>query len=271
MGLMTIPLLTQLLTDTYGWRGCMLLLGGINLHLVVSGALLTPAISNLKESTKDRQSEHVVNRSMQKTQVNIANEQKSSIVANLIYYLDLPLFQDAAFTSMIVFSLGNGYCLTGWLIYLVPFAVDLELPSYKAVSLSSYGGVGNLLGNILYPLFTRRFSSNQIMLFFTFISFLALLVYPLFSAFDSYIGLVFASIAFGFARGVGMLCLYQIIKEGVEGDRATNAVMWTCVAFSIGAIFSGFLSGLHRVITDLAHSRKAGFSFGIWHVSIVIQ
>ena len=35
-----------------------------------------------------------------------------------------------------------------------------------------------------------------------------------------------------------MLCLYQIIKKGVEGDQATNAVMWTCVAFSIGAIFS---------------------------------
>ena len=38
IGIMTIPLRTQLLIDTYGWRGCMLLLGGINLHLVVSGA-----------------------------------------------------------------------------------------------------------------------------------------------------------------------------------------------------------------------------------------
>ena len=37
MGVIIIPLLTQLLLDTYGWRGCMLLLGVINLHLVVSG------------------------------------------------------------------------------------------------------------------------------------------------------------------------------------------------------------------------------------------
>ena len=179
VGFMTIPLLTQLLIDTYGWRGSMLPLGGINFLFVVSGALLTPAISNLKESMKDRQSEHVVNRSMHQTQVNIANEHKSSIVANLNFYSDLHLFQDA-FTSMIVFSLGNGYCLTGWLIYLVPFAMDVGLPSCKAVSLSSYGGVGNLLGNKLKPLLTRRFSSNQIMLFFTFICFLAFLVYPLF-------------------------------------------------------------------------------------------
>ena len=82
---------------------------------------------------KDSQSEDAVNRSMHQTQVNIANEQKPSIVANLIYYLDLPLFHNAAFTSMIVYGFGNGYCLTGWLIYLVPFAVDAGLPSYKAV------------------------------------------------------------------------------------------------------------------------------------------
>ena len=246
-GIMTIPLLTQLLIDTYGWRGSMLLLGGINLHLVVSGALLTPVIPNLKDikSIKERQSEHVMNKTMHQMQVNIANEHKSSIVTSLIYYLDLPLFQNAAFISMFVYSLGNSYCLTGWLIYLVPFAVDVGLPSYKAVSLSSYGGFGNLLGNILYPLLTKRFSSNQIILFFSVISFLAILVYPPFSVFDSYIGLVFASIIFGCARGVATLCMYQITKEGVEGDRATNAVTWLCVSHSIGAILSGFLSGLY--------------------------
>ena len=245
-GLMTIPLLTQLLIDTYGWRGSMLLLGGINLHLVVSGALLTPVIPNLKESMNYRQTESVVSKSMHQTQLNIANKQKSSLITNLIYYLDLPLFQNAAFISMFVYSFGNGYYLTGWLIYLVPFAMDVGLPSYKAVSLSSYGGVGNLLGNILYPLLTRRFSSNQIILFFSVISFLTLLVYPLFSAFDSYIGLVFVSIVFGCARGVTVVCSYQLIKEGVEKDQATNAVMWICVSHSIGAILSGFLSGLCR-------------------------
>ena len=241
---MTIPLLTQLLIDTYGWRGCMLLLGGINLHLVVSGALLTPVISNLKDDMKEGHSEHGVSKSMHQTQLNITNEQKSSIVTNLIHYLDLPLFQHTVFISMFVYFIGSGYCLTGWLIYLVPFAVDVGLPSYKAVSLSSYGGFGNLLGNVLYPLLTGRFSNNQILFFFTFNGFLALLVYPLFSAFDSYIGLVFASIVFGCARGVTVVCSYQLIKDGVEKDQATNATMWIYFSHSIGSILSGFLSGL---------------------------
>ena len=255
VGITVIPLLTQLLIDTYGWRGCMLMLGGINLHLVVSGALLTPVTPNrnINDSMKENQSEHAVGTSMHQ---HLANKQKSSILTDLIYYLDLPLFQDAVFISMFIYSFGNGYCLTGWLIYLVPFAVDVGLPSYRAVSLSSRGGVGNLLGNILYPLLTRQFFSNQILVFSTFLSFFALLVYPAFSKFDSYIGLVSASIVFGCARGLSLLCMYQIIKEGVEGDRATNAVMWTLVTFSFGAISSGFLSGLNAVILYFEHNIK---------------
>ena len=146
---------------------------------------------------------------------------------------------------MFLYSFGNGYCLTGWLIYLVPFAMDVGLSSYRAVSLSSYGGFGNLVGNTLYPLLTRRYSSNQIMLFSTFITFFALLVYPLFSTFDSYTGLTFVSVVFGCGRGVAIVCLFQIIKDYVEGVQATNAVMWVCVSYSIGAILSGFLSGLY--------------------------
>ena len=37
-----MPLLLQGLTDTYGWRGAVLILGGVCLHLVVGGALLRP-------------------------------------------------------------------------------------------------------------------------------------------------------------------------------------------------------------------------------------
>ena len=241
---MAIPLLTQLLIDTYGWRGCMLLLGGINLHLVMSGALLIPVIPNLKESLKVRESEHAASKSMHQTQLDIVNEQKSSMVSHLTHYLDLSLFQVDVFISMFVYFIGSGYCLTGWLIYLVPFAVDVGLPSYKAVSLSSYGGFGNLFGNLLYPLLSGRFSSNQILFFFTFNGFLALLVYPFFSASNSYIGLVFASIVFGCARGVAVVCAYQIIKKRVDEDQATNSVMWINFSHSIGSILSGFLSGL---------------------------
>ena len=40
LGLIIMAPLVQLLLDTYGWRGAMLLLGEIGLHLVVCGGLL---------------------------------------------------------------------------------------------------------------------------------------------------------------------------------------------------------------------------------------
>ena len=206
--------------------------------------MLTPIVSSLNDNVKQKQPEHALSKSMHQKQLNIANEQISSMVKNLIHYLDLTLFQDGVFISMFVYFFGNGYILTGWLIYLVPFAVDVGLPSYKAVSLSSYGGFGTLLGSVLYPLLSERFSSNQILFFFTLNVFLSLVVYPLISAFDSYIGLVFASIVFGCAEGVVVVCVYQIIKEGVHVDQAKNAVMWINFSHSIGSVLSGFVSGL---------------------------
>ena len=246
-GIMTIKLLTQLFIDIYGWRGCMLLLGGINLHLVVSGAFLRPIIKYNKESSSERRylTSDATN-PMPKRQEYNEDEKRSSIFTNIVYYLDLGLFQDAVFLPILMYGFGNGYCLSGWLIYLVPFAKDIGFPSYKAVSLASYGGVGNLLGNILYPLLTRRFSANQILFSSTFINVLAVLAHPLCSKFASYIGLVLASIVLGCARAVGTLCLYQLIKEGIEEDQRINAIMWTYVAHSIGSIISGFLSGLYN-------------------------
>ena len=53
---MIMPLLTQVVIDVYGWRRALLLVGGLNIHLILCGALLkatpTPAskISNDSES-----------------------------------------------------------------------------------------------------------------------------------------------------------------------------------------------------------------------------
>ena len=245
-GIMTIPLLTQLFIDTYGWRGSLLLLGGINLHLVVSGALLRPIIKYNKEGLSERQhlTSDVTNPIPNRQEYN-GDEKGSSIFTNIVYYLDLGLFQDAVFLPILVCGFGNGYCLTGWLIYLVPFAMDVGFPSYKAVSLASYGGVGNLLGNILYPLLTRLISTNQILFSFTFVNVTAVMFHPLCSKIDSYIGLVLASIVLGCARAMAVLCSYQLIKNGIKEDRRINAIMWIYVAHSTGSILSGFLSGLY--------------------------
>jgi len=76
------------------------------------------------------------------------------LLDKVIYYLDLKLFIDINFLSMFWYIICDGYCLTGWLIYLVPYAVEKEVNPYKAAALATFGGTGNLIGNGLFPLIT---------------------------------------------------------------------------------------------------------------------
>nr|XP_054757613.1 monocarboxylate transporter 12-like [Lytechinus pictus] len=52
VGMMVLPPLTEFLTNAYGWRGTLLLIGGFNLQTMVAGALLRPIpTSHTQEST----------------------------------------------------------------------------------------------------------------------------------------------------------------------------------------------------------------------------
>ena len=58
-GLIVMPLLIQLFIDVYGWRGTLLLVGGINLHCMVSGALLKPITASRNASDDGNEEFHL--------------------------------------------------------------------------------------------------------------------------------------------------------------------------------------------------------------------
>ena len=245
-----MPLLTQFLVDVYGCRGTLLILGGINLHSVVSGALLRPLtqklsdkqdVDNLKKEAQETKSDF---KSIPMETENMEQDQwcHRDMCSSLIFYLDLKLFQDVMFLTRMVYCVGYGYCLTGWLIYIVPFAVNIGIPPYQAAFLGTCGGIGTLLGNTLFPFMNRRFSNEHMLYITAVICCLALASNPLFASFHSYVGLVFSSAAFGLGR-TGVLTGFQIVKENIDADHVTNAFMYLTMAYSIGSILSGFLSG----------------------------
>ncbi|XP_072051825.1 monocarboxylate transporter 6-like [Amphiura filiformis] len=242
IGITIMPLLTQFLNDVYGWRGTMLILGGINLHCVISGALLRPVSCNLQD-VQNRQ-HHA---SLQNKTKYDSEQQKtglcSMISINIMYSLDLELFCNGIFLTRMVYSFGNGYLLTGWLIYLVPSAMDIGILPYKAAFLATLGGIGNFFGYISFPVI-KTFLSNTVILYSSSVSScLFLLLHPLSSARHSYIGMGISSAGLGVARPLGMLAGHQIVKENIEHSRMTNAFMWNFVSYSLGSVLSGFLSG----------------------------
>ncbi|XP_072023377.1 monocarboxylate transporter 11-like [Amphiura filiformis] len=129
LGIMIMPPMTQLLLDIYGWRGTMLLLAGLNLHHIVCGALLKP----FQTDPVELEDNELIKRS-KKHQV-----QENSVITNLVHYLDLTLFTNADFVALLVYMLCSGYCFTGWLIYLVPHAMELGYQSYKSSLLATIG------------------------------------------------------------------------------------------------------------------------------------
>ncbi|XP_072047230.1 monocarboxylate transporter 13-like [Amphiura filiformis] len=233
LGIMIMPPMTQFLQDIYGWRGAMLLLAGLNLHLIVCGALLKP----LKTDAVELEDNEIF-KSSRKQQL-----QENSVITNLVHYLDLSLFADADFVPMLAYSFGSAYCFMGWLIYLVPHAMELGFQPYESSLLATIGGFGNLLAAILYPIL-KIFTPDKTTLYLTtLMSTFALGLDPLLSRYHSYIGLAFLSGIFVLANGMGILGLYKMIKNVVPDEKMTNAMLWMNVAESIGTICSGFFSG----------------------------
>ncbi|XP_072044768.1 monocarboxylate transporter 13-like [Amphiura filiformis] len=233
IGVMIMPPMTQLLQDIYGWRGTMLLLAGLNLHLIVCGALLKPFQTDSLEFED--------NEPFQTSSKNLTP--KKSAVTNLVHYLDLTLFANADFVSMLVYNLGSGYCFTGWLIYLVPHAMELGFQPYESSFLATIGGIGNLLASILYPILKMCTPDKASLYLTTLMSTFALGLDPLVSSYHSYVGLAFLSGMFVLARAMAILSVYKMVKNVVEDDKLTNAMLWINVTYSIGAICSGFFSG----------------------------
>ena len=238
IGILVMPLLTQLLLDNYGWRGTLMLFAGLNLHLIVCGALVKP-FPQKGTSQKTTKTESELTKVLEK-EPKIRHHRG---FGNLIYYLDLDLFTNFKFISMLVYNLGSGYCFTGWLIYRVPHAIELGFQSYKASLLATFGGVGNLVACFLYPVLKLVLSDKTTLYLTSISSSLALAVDPLVSMSHSYTGLAILSASFAFARGMAIMSVYKVIKNIVAEEKMANAILWINVTYSIGAICSGFFSG----------------------------
>ena len=154
-GVIVMPLVTQFLLDLYGWRVTILLISALNLHLVVSGALLRP-ITPLNEEQDDTK-----NCGDSQSIMPSAHNKKGAI-QKIVYYFDLDLFNNINFISYMVYSTFTGYCFTGWLIYLVPHALEIGFSSTASSALATCGGIGNLVANILYPIIRLKFSNKQV-------------------------------------------------------------------------------------------------------------
>ena len=215
ISIMIMPLATQFLLDLYGWRGALLILAGLNLHLVVCGATLR---------TVSQQQGHCESPN---TKLRVGRT-----VSKRLHCL-----------SLMFLGLGAGYVITGWTVYLLPHALDLNFTPYEAALLATFGGFGHAFGSFIFPIFANCFSTKQWLYVTTAFNCIALAIYPLSAHYNTYAGLAISCVTSGMGRAILYITLYKIINESFGDDDKSNVMLWCLFANSVGSLLSGFLSG----------------------------
>ena len=239
-----MPILTQIFQDTYGWRGASLLLFGVNLHGVVCAVLFKPVgkenYAQLPADDLDF-SDNIDN--LKKFDLRNAIQRCASLMRR---YLDVStLFSNFSFIAMMFLFAGDGFYTTGWLIYVVPHALDIDLTSSEASLVATAGGVGSLIGNCLFPL-TSKIMSNKAQLYVSICIIAASLASDVVaSIFVSYVGMIICSSVYGLGRGIMATALYANLNDIYKDDIIVNAMAWLYAVYGLTSVFAGYFCGKH--------------------------
>ncbi|XP_038049723.1 monocarboxylate transporter 12-like [Patiria miniata] len=149
VGMMLYGPITQVLVDTYGWRGAMLLLGGFGFNLVVGGMLVRRPTASYQE-VPDHEEHHIIDG---KNSPGISTDEAKptkSVVSKLwnsvFSALCLEVFFSADFVILAAKRMLYSIAFGGSVIYVVPNGLALGLTTSEAAFLTTAWGVGDLAG-----------------------------------------------------------------------------------------------------------------------------
>ncbi|XP_072024524.1 monocarboxylate transporter 2-like [Amphiura filiformis] len=241
-GIISMPLLTQILLDIYGWRGCLLLLSGLCLHSLPCGAMLFPI------QTEDKMHKDTTNLlrskigSSDKTNSNENDIPDPSNISRL--FRDIfcsPLLTKLSFyAQVLVPAIVWGYTFTGWLIYIVSFSLSNGTTMREASIVGTCGGIGlTAIRTILAPL-NQVMTYKQLMYTSSLVTAVSL---ALTNFFNTFIGMCLMSVLFGAGFGILGAELYISMKVITREKEYLHAVAWANLTRGFAAITSGFLTG----------------------------
>ncbi|XP_033638836.1 monocarboxylate transporter 12-like [Asterias rubens] len=223
-----VPLI-QLFLDTYGWRGTMLLLGGLLLHLAVCGALMKPPAASRSQDGY----EAALTDEEQETGEDKVAPSNCFGCFTLVYSFTRDTFQLGLFSSIsfwLVALMYSIYLMTNsaWLIYYVQYATvykefTLEDASHFIVAFGLGRGFSCF---VIGPLV----QTVQVFSTHTWIA-LALLLQTIYFALDpwltSYWLITGNAFVFGNAVSVSAILLDVVVKETFGKEQMGHVFGWT--------------------------------------------
>ena len=237
LGIIVLPIGTQMLLDIYGWRGSLLLLSGLLLHSVPFSALI-----RFQESEEPKYNK--IFDSINATSDGTLEEDFSNIKLqnNVSETFGFALLGRMLFVSrVLVPSLVVGYTLTGWMIYMVSFAISNGASLKEAAIVVTNGGVGILLARAIGVPILHKFMTYKQVLYTS--SAIMALSLSFMTVFTSLRGFYVLSVIFGAAIGIFGTEIYISAKFNSEETENIQAMAWCGLADGMASLLSGFVTG----------------------------
>ncbi|XP_072030280.1 monocarboxylate transporter 12-like [Amphiura filiformis] len=265
-GMMVIAPVTQFLLDTYGWRGVLLLLGGINFHLLISGILLRQPNYESTANTKNDNLQNAYSALCQNEddendtfgwQSHPSKSSRFEYILVFIKLLGLDLFANPSFLVCSVITSCSACVFAGWIVYFIPHCLVKGLSPYEASFAATAAGFSNLIGHIIYaPFLSRNIITVRSGLYITgTVSTIALLV----DRYTSTLTTIIISNMFITAATGALSSLCEVyLKSVVEPNSLAKAMGWRMGLSGVLRIIPGFTVGW---LYDQTGSYDTGFTF----------
>ncbi|XP_038052772.1 monocarboxylate transporter 2-like [Patiria miniata] len=259
VGVMIYGPVTQVLLDTYGWRGTMLLLGSVSFHLVAFALLVRRDPSSSSPDSQQYQEVSVSEEEDADSKENptlcsnhtpctsdsaLRKSRLWECCQRFTNAFDLALLKDKRFVFLASARFTGALAYSAWVVYVVPHGQFQGLTETQASFLPTAFGFGNVIGKLVAPIL-QEVGVKPSMTFWA--CFGASVVCPSFLL-DAFIRPFIGQLAVMGLVGVGYAMMYQAIDVMLRflstDDRLVSILCWQGVFIGISSALGGLVAGV---------------------------
>ncbi|XP_071806915.1 monocarboxylate transporter 13-like [Asterias amurensis] len=259
VGILTLAPLSQLLIDCYGWRGALSVIGAMTFNVAVCGALLRPLHLSTGMKGQGRRYQRLPSNNDDTNSIDSSNDIDDDVTPGgggvsgdsesgggcckfKGEILALSLFKDPSFLLLMVVQVCGRFAYMGWLVYLIPHAIEKGITPMGATLLASIAGITNIFSRALHGILVDRkiLTATHLLTIAAVVAAGSLIVDPLLKTFAT---LTIASLTYGLASGVYFPISVVVVKNAVGVEKFANALGWSYGFAGIGRMLAGFITG----------------------------
>ncbi|XP_041671441.1 monocarboxylate transporter 2-like [Cheilinus undulatus] len=234
----------QFLLINFGWRGSLLVLGGLMLHCCVAGALMRPVTRPIKPSA------HALENAVEEQPLNRNTRLRRDCMKKVKKFLDFSFFKDRGF---VIYLIGNIMFIFGAyapIVFLSAYATSQGVEEYSGAYLLSIMGFVDMFVRPGTGLIANsKLIRPRIQYFFSFAMVFNGACHLLCPLIESYAFLVVYAVFFGIGFGMVFALIFECLMDLMGSQRFPRAVglvtIIECFPMLLGPPAAGLLVDIY--------------------------